>query len=86
MRRQGIAYARRVNPLEPGGEAEREPEARVGLCFTCRHARRVPTPRAVYWLCELAATDPRFEKYPRLPVRACPGYERRAENTKGPGS
>jgi hypothetical protein len=51
----------------------------VGLCLTCRHARRVPTPHAIYWLCELAATDPRFEKYPRLPVLACPGYEPAAE-------
>jgi len=49
--------------------------AHVGLCFTCRHARRVPTTRATYWLCERAATDPRFEKYPRLPVLTCPGYE-----------
>jgi hypothetical protein len=48
---------------------------RVGLCLTCRHARRVPTPRAIYWLCERSATDPRFEKYPRLPVLECPGYE-----------
>jgi hypothetical protein len=47
----------------------------VGLCLTCRHARRVPTPRATYWLCALSATDPRFEKYPRLPVLACTGYE-----------
>ena len=61
------------------GESRGVDEARVGLCFTCRHARRVPTPRAVYWLCERAATDPRFEKYPRLPVLACPGYEPRAE-------
>jgi hypothetical protein len=47
----------------------------VGLCLSCRHARRVPTPRATYWLCALSATDPRFEKYPRLPVLACTGYE-----------
>ena len=58
------------------------PEGRldqVGLCLTCRHARRVPTLRAIYWLCERAATDSRFEKYPRLPVIACPGYEPREE-------
>jgi hypothetical protein len=47
----------------------------VGLCLNCRHSRRVPTPRATYWLCELAATDERFAKYPRLPVRECAGYE-----------
>ena len=51
-------------------------EREVGLCFTCRHARRVETPRTVFWMCRLAATDPRFERYPRLPVLACDGYER----------
>jgi hypothetical protein len=29
-------------------------------------------------LCALAAEDPRFPKYPRLPVIRCAGYERRA--------
>ena len=54
-------------------EADREA---IGLCADCRHARRVPTPRAVYWLCGRAADDPRFEKYPRLPVVDCEGHER----------
>jgi hypothetical protein len=27
-------------------------------------------------LCRLAATDPRFAKYPRLPVVTCDGYSR----------
>jgi hypothetical protein len=52
-----------------------ETKARVGLCLDCRHARRVPTSRTIYWLCERAATDPSYAKYPRLPVTACPGYE-----------
>ncbi|MGH7740636.1 MAG: hypothetical protein ACRENS_01290 [Candidatus Eiseniibacteriota bacterium] len=47
----------------------------VGLCARCRHASRVPTPRSVFWLCRLAATDSRFERYPRLPVIACLGHE-----------
>ena len=51
-------------------------EARVGLCLTCRHARAVETPRSRFWLCRLSADDPRFERYPRLPMLACPGYER----------
>lgn len=46
----------------------------VGLCADCRHARTVVTPRSVFWLCELAATDPRYAKYPRLPVLACDGH------------
>ena len=47
----------------------------VGLCRTCAFARPVPTPRTTFWLCRRAAEDPRFERYPRLPVRSCPGYE-----------
>ena len=57
-----------------------------GLCATCRHARRVPTPRSVFWMCGLAATDARFERYPRLPVLACPGYEKGEPTRAGAGS
>jgi hypothetical protein len=52
-----------------------EDERGVGLCAGCRHARRVPTPRSVFWLCQRAATDPRFMRYPRLPMLSCPGFE-----------
>ena len=47
----------------------------VGLCRACRHARIVETPRSRFWLCRLSATDPRFERYPRLPVLRCEGFE-----------
>lgn len=47
----------------------------VGLCLTCRHARRVETKRSVFWRCALAGVDPRFDKYPRLPMLECAGYE-----------
>ena len=57
------------------GDAGRRPKEPVGLCATCRHARRVPATHATYWLCRLAASDPRFEKYPRLPVLRCDGYQ-----------
>lgn len=50
-------------------------EDRVGLCARCRHARVVTTPRSRFWLCLLASTDDRFERYPRLPVRSCEGHE-----------
>ncbi|HEY4592483.1 MAG TPA: hypothetical protein VIJ61_08755 [Thermoanaerobaculia bacterium] len=46
-----------------------------GLCATCEHLRLVASRRSVFVRCGLAATDPRFPKYPPLPVRACPGYE-----------
>jgi hypothetical protein len=29
----------------------------------------------VFWLCARSADDPRFAKYPRLPVLRCPGFE-----------
>jgi hypothetical protein len=49
---------------------------RAGLCASCVHARRIESDRgAIFWLCELSATDPRFPKYPRLPVLACDGHE-----------
>lgn len=47
----------------------------IGLCATCRHARPVDTPRNRFWLCARSASDPRFAKYPQLPVLECPGYE-----------
>ena len=50
----------------------------AGLCDTCRHQFLVSTTRGPeYSRCERSKTDPRFPKYPRVPVRECPGYERR---------
>ena len=48
----------------------------AGLCTNCVHARQVQSDRgSVFVMCELALTDARFEKYPRLPVLMCAGYE-----------
>lgn len=48
-----------------------------GLCGTCRHARRVENRKgSVFLLCRRAATDPRYRRYPPLPVLACAGYEK----------
>lgn len=57
--------------------------AQVGLCLTCRHARVVETPRSRFWLCGLAAADPRFARYPRLPVIECSGFEPAEEEIEG---
>jgi hypothetical protein len=49
----------------------------VGLCFDCRHARVIRSDRgSIFYLCRLSATDPRFAKYPRLPVLSCAGYQK----------
>jgi len=48
----------------------------VGLCAECRHARRQETSRgSLFWRCRRAEDDPRFVRYPRLPVTGCSGYE-----------
>ena len=54
-----------------------EAERAVGLCVVCRWGARVESGRgSVFWMCERSKTDPRFAKYPRLPVVACVGFER----------
>jgi hypothetical protein len=52
------------------------PRPAAGLCDRCRHQRLVPNTRgSVFSLCERSRTDPAYPRYPRLPVRTCPGYE-----------
>jgi len=54
--------------------------APIGLCATCRHARVVHSSHgSTFHLCRLAKIDPRFDKYPRLPVLRCAGYEHTEE-------
>jgi hypothetical protein len=53
-----------------------------GLCGTCRLCRQVETGRSTFFLCERSFTDPRYRKYPVLPVTVCPGYE--DENSSAP--
>jgi hypothetical protein len=51
--------------------------ARIGLCASCVHAERIVSSKgSTFYLCRLSAIDPRFRKYPVLPVRACSGYRR----------
>ncbi len=47
----------------------------AGLCAVCTRGRRIPGAHQVFWLCRRSATDPRFPRYPRLPVLSCPGYD-----------
>ena len=47
----------------------------AGLCETCGQARRIENDRgSVFYWCGRSKEDPRFPKYPHLPVRQCPGY------------
>ena len=48
----------------------------VGLCAACKHVHLVKSAKGSYFvMCNLAKTDPRFSKYPVLPVFHCPGYQ-----------
>ena len=48
---------------------------KLGLCADCRHAQQIKSSKgSLFLLCTLSKTDPRFLKYPRLPVLACSGY------------
>lgn len=50
----------------------------AGLCADCLHARRIESGHgSVFILCNLSLTNPRFPKYPRLPVLSCDGYKKK---------
>lgn len=53
-----------------------ERAAPSGLCATCEHLRVLASRRSAFARCGLADADPRFPRYPALPVVACPGYAR----------
>ena len=72
----GNGRLRRASAIVPG-VSDRARDARAGLCSLCRHSRTIESARgSTFWLCTRAATDPRFRKYPPLPVLQCPGFER----------
>jgi hypothetical protein len=56
-----------------------------GLCDSCRHQQIVRNARgSQFSLCRRSRNEPdRFPRYPRLPVLACPGYERRPTGAEG---
>ena len=57
---------------------------KLGLCADCLYAQRVESSKgSLFLLCTLSKTDPRFPKYPRLPVLVCSGY---AESAQKPAS
>ena len=47
----------------------------AGLCASCEHLRVLASRRSVFVRCGLADSDPRFPRYPALPVTACAGYQ-----------
>ena len=53
----------------------RRTQEEAGLCGRCRFRRLIENDRgSLFFLCAKSFEDPRFPKYPRLPVRSCDGY------------
>jgi len=67
-------------------EEERYDRSELGLCGDCVHAHRITTDKhSMFLQCRLSFTDSRFEKYPRLPVLQCSGYEKKSQKHEAVG-
>jgi hypothetical protein len=59
--------------------AQAAPRPPAGLCDSCRHQKLIRTGRgSEFSMCLLSRSDPRFAKYPRVPVLRCSGYSGRS--------
>ena len=66
----------------PDGRSENE----AGLCGRCEHSRVIENARgSSFYLCRLSETDPRFRRYPQLPVIECEGYREGSPQVRGGG-
>ena len=58
----------------PRDEQAQGPPA--GLCSGCVHVRRITNARgSTFYMCRLSFEDPRFPRYPPIPVVSCAGFE-----------
>ena len=61
---------------EPRVPLPQRPSPR-GLCPECAHVRRIESAKgSVFWLCELAKSEPRLPRYPAQPRMECFGFRR----------
>jgi hypothetical protein len=53
-----------------------ETDMKAGLCDSCVHRRLIVNDRgSAFVICLLSESDHRYQKYPRLPVLQCGGFE-----------
>ncbi|MGD9904224.1 MAG: hypothetical protein AB7U83_12230 [Vicinamibacterales bacterium] len=57
----------------------------AGLCAACRWRQDVVGARSTFVLCGRAREDPRYPKYPQLPVLSCAGFEPPDPSAPPPG-
>lgn len=75
---------RRVRRDGSLGASMRADESEPGLCVSCVYRQRVNSRRgSAFVRCRKADEDPRFPKYPMLPVLKCEGYEKQPEAKEG---
>jgi hypothetical protein len=56
----------------------------IGLCAGCANARRIESRRgSAFYLCGRAESEPAYERYPRLPIRECAGFEALSPDADG---
>jgi hypothetical protein len=66
----------------PTGTPDAQP---WGLCAACRHHVVITSDRGSrFVMCALAKIDPRFPRYPAVPVRRCDGYQAAVPDTGSP--
>ena len=67
---------------DTGGERQAGGDEPAGLCATCAHMQIVTSGRGSrFYMCRLSFTDPRFARYPPIPVIACAGHEPRGPHS-----
>ena len=71
----------RPDPVRPDERDELAPTA--GLCARCRHLQVLRSKRSIFVRCARADDDPRFARYPRLPMQVCPGFEPATDGERG---
>lgn len=68
-----------------GGSVDRDDVRRFGLCGGCAHAETLDSRTGSRFLfCGQARRDPRYAKYPPVPVFACAGFTARAARGGAP--
>lgn len=55
-------------------EQRRALAAHAGLCARCLHLRPLSNGRSVFVFCRMSEEDPRYPRYPPLPVARCAGF------------
>lgn len=76
------ARARGAVAREPD-QADRREVAHAGLCARCVHLQVLRSKTSTFVRCAFSDVDPRFPRYPPLPVRSCAGFAEAEEEAAG---